>query len=268
MPELAEVEYYRKQWDCGVGGRVLRVALHAGKRPLRGVEPDLLEEELAGSTLLGSEARAKQMLFRFGKRAKPAAWLGIHLGMSGRLFTAAAEYEPAKHDHFVLFQKDRALVFNDARQFGRVRFHRGGDAPEWWTALPPDILSREFSRERVAGFLARRGKTSIKALLLMQEFFPGIGNWMADEILWRARIDPRRRCDRVAAPEIATLWKETREVCRIALKTIGKKLGDPPADWFFHVRWTSKGECPHCELPIKTATVGGRTTRWCGKCQR
>lgn len=267
MPELAEVEYYRKQWHAGMNARVLRVAVHTGKRPFRGVDAAALERALAGLHLLGSEARAKQMLFCFGSRTKPSAWLGIHLGMSGRLCTAAPNFEPQKHDHLVLFQKSQALVFNDPRQFGRVRFHQGTEQPEWWTSLPPDILSREFTRDRVADFLARRGRTSVKTLLLMQDFFPGVGNWMADEILWRARIDPRRRCEQIAPSEIATLWTETRAVCRTALKTIGRKLGDPPSDWFFHVRWTSSGECPRCGLPIRTATVGGRTTRWCAKCQ-
>jgi formamidopyrimidine-DNA glycosylase len=268
MPELAEVEYYRKQWDPGVGARVIRVALHAEKRVLRGVDSAALEHALTGSKLLGSEARAKQMLFRFGKATSPSAWVGIHLGMSGHLHAASGDYALQKHDHFVLFQKGRALVFNDPRQFGRIRFHAGSAPPEWWTNLPPDILSREFTCERLESVVTRRGGSPVKALLLMQDFFPGVGNWMADEILWRARLNPRRRGNRLESSEIGTLWRETREVCRIALKTIGAKLGDPPADWFFHVRWSKHGECPRCGLPIKTATIGSRTTRWCAKCQK
>lgn len=268
MPELAEVEYFRKLWDVGVGTRVFRVALHAGKRPLRDLDARAVADALTGATLLGSEAHAKQMLFRFGRRGKTTAWLGVHLGMTGRLHVASDSFAPAKHDHLVLYQGERALVFSDPRQFGRIRFHAGSNAPPWWTSLPPSIASSTFTLERLQGFLARRKASTVKGVLLMQEFFPGVGNWMADEILWRARINPRRHSGTLRPSESETLWRETREVCRVALETVGEDFSDPPADWFFHVRWTSDGECPRCGLSIETATIAGRTTRWCAKCQK
>ena len=267
MPELAEVESYRKLWDAGVGQRVLRVALHAGKRPLRDLDPPGVTGAIEGSTLLGSEARAKQMLFRFGHRGKASAWLGIHLGMSGELRVEAATFAPAKHDHLVLFQRQQALVFSDPRMFGRIRFHEGPAAPAWWTSMPPAVASEAFTLDLVQEALARRKGSTVKGVLLMQDTFPGVGNWMADEILWRARINPRRLCGELEQQEIKSLWRETREVCRIALETVGSGSPDPPAGWFFHVRWTSRGKCPRCGKSIETATIAGRTTRWCAKCQ-
>lgn len=268
MPELAEVEYYRKLWDVGVGKRVFRVALHAGKRPLRGIDGRAFSETLTGLTLLGSEAHAKQMLFRFGRGRKTSAWLGIHLGMTGHISVEEESFAPGRHDHLVLYQKGRALVFNDPRQFGRVRFDAGPEPPAWWSSLPPAIASKEFTLDRVRGFLTRRKSSTVKGLLLRQDFFPGVGNWMADEILWHAGIDPRRHCGKLTPRESEVLWRETRKICRVALETVGKDFSEPPDDWFFHVRWTAKGHCPRCGLAIKTATVGGRTTRWCAKCQR
>jgi len=267
MPELAEVEYFRRQWEAGVGARITRVALHAGKRVVRDVDPAEGESVLAGSTLLGSEARAKQMLFRFGRGKKVTAWVGIHLGMTGKLTVEPAGFVPGKHDHFVLFQRERALVFTDPRMFGRVRLAAGAEMPEWWAKLPPEVLSEEFTLERVAAFFARRKKSAVKALLLDQTMFPGVGNWMADEILWRARIDPRTPGGELKPPRIKKLWEETREVCRISLATVAVDFSDPPDDWFFHVRWADGGECPRCGLTIQTATIGGRTTRWCARCQ-
>lgn len=267
MPELAEVEYYRKLWDAGVGKRVLRLALHAGKRPLRGLDGATIVDALGGTTFLGSEAHAKQMLFRFGRRGKATAWLGVHLGMTGELHVESASFAPAKHDHLVLYQGERALVFTDPRQFGRIRFHTGSNAPPWWTSLPPAIVSDEFTLERVRGFLTRRKASTVKGVLLMQDFFPGVGNWMADEILWRARIHPRRHAGSLTSPDSEALWHETREVCRISLETVGEDFSDPPEGWFFHERWTSKGHCPRCGLPIETATIASRTTRWCARCQ-
>lgn len=263
MPELAEVEYYRKLWDAGLRQPITRVHIHGGKRVTRGVEPLDVVNALTGAKLLGSEARAKQMLFRFSGDS----WIGLHLGMTGELSVAAPDFAPDKHDHFVLFQKKQALVFRDPRQFGRVRFHQG-EMPDWWTELPPAITSTEFTLEVVRDFLKRRAKTAIKAVLLMQERFPGVGNWMADEILWRAKLLPTHRCGDLTPAQVRQVWQETRAVCEQALATVGVDFSDPPKGWLFHERWSSKGKCPRCKTQLETAQVGGRTTRWCARCQR
>ena len=119
MPELAEVEYFRKQWDAGAGAKITRVALHDGKRLFRGIDVARLEAALTAAILVESEARAKQMLFGF-RKGRERAWLGVHLGMTGKLSVAPRGFEPGKHDHLVLFQAKRVLVFTDARVFGRV----------------------------------------------------------------------------------------------------------------------------------------------------
>ena len=187
MPELAEVEYFRTRWNAGLRQRVARVLLHEKKRIFRGSDPREIVRILTGAMLLGSETQGKQIAFHFSK----GGWLGVHLGMTGKLSVEAADYAPGKHDHLVLVQKRHVLVFSDPRMFGRVRFHRGKDAPAWWSALPPAVTSGEFTLAALRAILKRRARAPLKALLLMQEFFPGIGNWMADEILWQARLHPR-----------------------------------------------------------------------------
>lgn len=264
MPELAEVEYYRKQWDSGLRRKIERVALHGEKRVFRGVDVARLAERIAGTMLLGSEARAKQMLFRFSR----SAWLGVHLGMTGKLRVEPPDFAPGRHDHLVLFQRARALVFSDPRQFGRVLFHEGKESPPWWTKLPPAVTAPEFTLDLVRAFFRRRARLAVKAALLQQERFPGVGNWMADEILWRARLDPRKLCGQLTALRIKSIWRETREVCATALATVGVDFSDPPEGWFFHARWKKSGRCPRCKGPLKTDTIGGRTTRWCPRCQR
>lgn len=264
MPELAEVEYFRKQWDAGLRRKIERVALHPGKRLFRGVKEKRLAAALTGAIFLGSEARAKLMCFRFSR----GVWLGLHLGMTGKLRVEPADFAPGRHDHLVLWQKARALVFSDPRMFGRVHFSEGREAPAWWTKLPPAVTSPEFTEERVREFLQRRARLAVKAALLVQTMFPGVGNWMADEILWRARLDPRLLGGRLQPRQAAALWRETREVCATALATVGVDFSDPPEDWFYHQRWKATGTCPRDGLALKTATIGGRTTRWCLRCQR
>ena len=107
MPELAEVEYFRKRWDAGLGKRIVAVQLHGEKRIFRETEARAIEHQLVRQKLLHSVARGKQMLFALSG----GNWLGIHLGMSGKLRVEAANFEAGKHDHLVLRQKDRRACF-------------------------------------------------------------------------------------------------------------------------------------------------------------
>src|ERR1700754_1670172 len=116
MPELAEVEFFRKRWhQAAIGQRIVSVLTHDQKKLLRELNLPVFRRSLIGAKLTGSEAAAKQMLFRFSGEA----WLGIHLGMSGELTVAPADHAPGKHDHLVLVTAKHALVFNDPRMFGR-----------------------------------------------------------------------------------------------------------------------------------------------------
>ncbi|MEO6739762.1 MAG: DNA-formamidopyrimidine glycosylase family protein [Chthoniobacteraceae bacterium] len=263
MPELAEVEYFRTRWNVGMRQRVSQVLLHGDKRLFRGSDPAEIERTLRGAMLLGSETRGKQIAFRFSK----GGWLGVHLGMSGGLRVEPADFSPGKHDHLVLMQKRQALVFSDPRMFGRVRFDCGKDAPVWWSALPCAVTSPEFTLTILRAILVRRARAPLKALLLMQEFFPGIGNWMADEILWQARLHPRAASGSLKTTEQRALWRTLRKVCRKAMKTIGVDWSDPPDDWLIHQRWTKTGVCPRHGTALERATIGGRTTSWCPRCQ-
>ena len=189
MPELAEVEFFRRRWHEAADGHVVAtVQAHATKKIFRQAPARLVQEGLVGQPFAGSEARAKQMAFRFGADR----WLGIHLGMTGELFVAPADYHAGPHDHLTL-HLDHAgvLVFRDPRMFGNVRWHQGPDEPSWWRSIAPSLLSSAFDRPALSAFLDRRARAPIKAVLLMQERFPGIGNWMADEILWRAASTAR-----------------------------------------------------------------------------
>jgi formamidopyrimidine-DNA glycosylase len=246
MPELAEVEFFRRRWQQAAAGKTVRmVLLHERARIFRGTAPAEIVHRLAGARFEGSSAAAKQMLFRF----RDGCWLGIHLGMSGELRAEPADYSPRKHDHLVLVTSGPQLVFSDPRMFGRVQFHVGTKAPAWWTEIAPAILSPKFTVSAVADFLRRRARAPIKAVLLMQERFPGVGNWMADEILWRAAIHPRR-----AAGSLTIAGR-------------GRKLPPDlnvhiPDSWLFNHRWQPGGRCPRTGQPLAHATIGGRTTCW------
>lgn len=272
MPELAEVEFFRRRWAVGHGAKIARVLVHERAKVFRNSDARRIARAITGATLLDSETAAKQMLFRFSCRA----WVGVHLGMSGELCVEAPDYAPGRHDHFVLAQRERSLVFTDPRMFGAVLLHEGKGPPEWWTKIAPAILSPAFTVGVVGEFLARRQRAPIKAVLLMQERFPGIGNWMADEILWRARLAPSRPAGSLGAAEVRALHRECRAVCRGALRYnagVGGRMPSElnefmPDSWLFNHRWQRGGDCPRCGTALRHAEVGGRTSCWCPKCQK
>ena len=264
MPELAEVEHSRRQWDPGMGQLVNEVLIARPEiRVFRDTDPQTFCQLLPGQRILDSQARGKQMLFHFSNDL----WMGIHLGMSGELRCEEGPGQtPRKHDHLILRQADRTLVFEDTRHFGRVRLHVGAEPPAWWTSLAPNVLSDEFTHERTVHFLQRRRRTSIKAVLLMQDHFPGVGNWMADEILWRAQLHPSTPAGELDQAQSRRLWEQVRWVCRTAVRIISDDWTYPP-DWLFTHRWETGGQCPRCHANLERATIGGRTTCWCPQCQ-
>lgn len=247
MPELAEVAFYSKKWAPGLGDRVVEVMCRERARIYRTAEPAKIRRGLKGKKLTGIETKGKQMRFVFEE-----ASLGLHLGMTGKLLVKGKEHEPGRHDHLVIHQGKRSLVFRDARMFGALKFDPSAE-PDWWTKLPPEVVSRSFT---------------LKAVLLQQERFPGVGNWMADEILWRCRFHPARRAGTLGEKETEIFFRETKQLCRDALKIIGTNYGRPPASWLFRHRWRRGGKCPRDGAILERATIGGRTTAWCPKCQK
>lgn len=259
MPELAEVEYFRRRWDAGRGKTVKAVTLNSRARDNRGLPIAKMKQALLGQKFITSQAAAKQMAFYFSNQI----WLGIHLGMTGELAVGSAQRKPKPHEHLVLkMSNGKELVFVDPRQFGRVLFYQGPGVPEWWAKIAPPILSRDFTVQSVADFLKRHQRAPIKAVLLMQERFPGIGNWMADEVLWRAGFHPQARAGNFGPQSIKRLHSTLRQVCRDALKVIGKDWSDPPSHWLFNHRWSDGGKCPTSRALLKRAPIGGRTTCW------
>ncbi|RYD31836.1 MAG: Fpg/Nei family DNA glycosylase, partial [Verrucomicrobiaceae bacterium] len=261
MPELAEAAYYARLWHPGLNHRILRV--HAGSRArfFRGIPAQAVRRALTDTVFLSARTHGKNLLFEFSG----GLWLAGHLGMTGELLAGELDHVPDKHDHLVLYTPDTALVFRDARLFGGVKLTESpeGPPPEW-VALPPEILSAGFTERRVAEALKRHARQPLKAFLLDQTWFPGIGNWMADEALFQLRLPPSTPCGQVDA---GSLRKVLRHICRISLKTVGADWSDLPAAWLMRYRWKAGGHCPRCGAELARKTLRGRTACWCPVCQ-
>lgn len=130
------------------------------------------------------------------------------------------------------------IAFLDARRLGRVRLVNGSplESPPISDLGFDPILSMPdlptFSS------LVLKRSCPIKALLLDQSFSAGVGNWVADEILYHARVHPEQRCRTLSEEQVEQVWAWTKEVCESAVKVNAddKKF---PEDWLFKHRWVS-----------------------------
>ena len=281
MPELAEVAYYSRQWDPGIGKKIVEARVHPEKRIFRDTEPERIPAALQGKVFRGARTHGKNMLFEFSG----GVWLFGHLGMTGKMFTieggtakgaqlhrpgstTKADKDP-KHHHLVMEQAGgRRLVFSDPRLFGKIVMYEGKEPPTWWQELPPQIMGDDFTEEVVAAYFARKKRSPVKSVLLEQERFPGIGNWMADEIVWRAKIDPALPAGELDKKQVRAVWRETRKVTENALRVIGTDWSRPPDSWLFNHRWKEGFNCPRCKTLLERESLRGRTTCYCPECQR
>jgi formamidopyrimidine-DNA glycosylase len=178
--------------------------------------------------------------------------LGLHLGMAGSLTVDEAP-APRNWDRFALeFADGGRLALRDKRRLGRAVLepdfsHVGPDATE---------VGRDEFRARVG-----RGTAPLKARLLDQGVIAGIGNLLADEVLWRARLSPRRLPNELSTEELDRLRRATRAAMRDAIRLGGAHTGH------LFPRRIRGGRCPRCGTELERATIGGRTTFWCPVCQ-
>jgi formamidopyrimidine-DNA glycosylase len=174
--------------------------------------------------------------------------LGLHLGMAGRIVVDDPA-TPHRWDRFtVRFEDGGSLALRDRRRLGRVVLHPqlarvGPDAEE---------VTRPDFRRRVG-----RGRAPLKARIMDQSTISGVGNLLADEALWRARLSPRREAGSLSVEELDELRRQLRSATRRAIRRGGAHTGD------LIPQRHHGGICPRCGAALERGTVGGRTTWWC-----
>lgn len=272
MPELPEVETVRRTLVPALGARIVAVwdsgrGLHMGRKP-----PRKRLGALVGATITKLRRHGKYLLI---DTDTPNTLL-VHLGMTGRLVITAKTATRAKHTHVVLDLGDRELRFVDARRFGQIdvvdRAHERDH--EGLAVLGPDALVDGFDGAYL--FERSRGKqATMKAFVLDQGVIAGVGNIYASEALWRAKLRPTRRANRLTAAGAETLAAAIHEVFERALTKGGTSLRDfvaangaegQNADYLWV--YDRAGEpCPRCKAKIKRTVLQGRATYYCPTCQ-
>jgi len=226
--------------------------------------PGEIRHALLGGELIAAMRRGKSMWCLVGP-APGTDLLGIHLGMSGKIVIADADgTEVDGGDYWegrrkpgdyrwarftITFDDGGRLMLIDPRRLGRVRLNPPVEQ------LGPDaqlITPAEFRAALAAG-----STEPVKARIMDQRRVAGIGNLLADEILWRARVHPARPVGSLTKAEENRLLRATRDTIRAALRNSGvHTLTIIP-------HRHPGGACPRDHAPMATGTVGGRTSWWC-----
>lgn len=275
MPELPEVEFAaRTLRRLALGRRIEQaVADQRARRLFRPATPAAVTGALGGATLEAVARHGKQLLLTL---ATPRGPLGLlsHLGMTGR-WTGGPAAPPTSHARLSLLLDDGTAVhYDDPRMFGRLRLVPGADfsqVPEV-AALGPDPLHHGIDPSALAAGLGAT-RRPVKVALLDQGLLAGVGNIHAAEACWRARLDPRRRADRLGAPEVAALARGLRATFRFALAALDgpdieyiEEGGDNP----FHVYGREGSRCRRrgCGGTLRRIVQAQRSTFFCPRCQR
>ena len=272
MPELPEVEYARKQAQNALAGKVVsKVICAQDDIVFDGVQPEALAKHLKGQEVLAAHRRGKYMWLELNKKPFPM----FHFGMTGRFHVKGEapiqletgpkvdpeQWPPRFTKIEIIMKDDTSLVMTNSRRLGRIRLLKSPleDGPIAKLGFDP-LLSMPAKAEFEA--LVRVRKSTLKGLLLNQAFAAGVGNWIADEVLYQARLSPTRRANELNADEVGKLHSALKKVIQKAVSVDADKKRFPKG-WLFHHRWgqvegakTEEGES------IEYIKVAGRTTAW------
>ncbi len=257
MPELPEVEAARRQIAAALlGKKIDAVQAFADPLVLNGLAQKDFDSALIGAKVKGVGRKGKYWWLELDR--KP--WLFGHFGMSGRVAILDEREALPKFVKLVLKAGKKRVALSDGRRLGRIWLADGPDEDKRLRALGFDALDELPRSNQLQQILSKR-KAPIKAVLLDQGLFAGIGNYMADEVLYRARIAPKRLANSLSAEEVKKLRKEIASVTRQAVDAVasGKDL---PDNWLFQVRWNRHGTATIRGHTVVRETIGGRTAAW------
>jgi formamidopyrimidine-DNA glycosylase len=269
MPELPEVETIARRLAPHLANKIIQEAEVYWPRTLALPAVDTFKNRIRGQHIQQVGRRGKYLLLHLSTET-----LLIHLRMSGDVLLKEGKIQPEKHDRLILTlvsahdPQTMALVFNDARKFGRV----------WLTTAPQQILGKlgpepfdpAFTAEWLSHALAGK-KRQIKPLLLDQTFIAGLGNIYADEALHLAGIHPLTPAHRIPPARAAALWSAIRSVLEEGIRRNGASI-----DWVyrggefqnhFRVYGRTGKACPTCGTAIERIFIGQRSSHFCPLCQ-
>lgn len=273
MPELPEVETTATLLRPLLVGRTIEGVDVAWRRSLGGRSTVSFRSAVAGARIAAVGRRAKFVVLGLERDGAPGGVVLVHLRMSGRLYVARRGAAADRWVRVVLRLDRGELRFVDVRKFGRMTFHR--DPGPVFERLGPEPLDEGFTTGWLRAALRAR-RRALKPLLLDQSFVAGLGNIYVDEALFRARLHPLRRSDRIPGPAADRLHREIRATLREAIAREGSSFdgfyrtpdGRPGSyQHQFQVYGRAGSPCRVCGRTLARIVVSQRGTCFCTRCQ-
>ncbi|KAI3684312.1 hypothetical protein L6452_33534 [Arctium lappa] len=276
MPELPEVEAARRaiEENC-IGKKIKRSVVADDAKVIDGVSPSDFEASLTGKTFVAAHRKGKNMWIQLDSPPFPS----FQFGMAGAIYikgVAVTKYKrsavndtdewPSKYSKlFIELDDGLELSFTDKRRFAKVRLLKNPASVAPISELGPDALLEPLTEDELFKSLSKK-KIGIKALILDQSFISGVGNWIADEVLYQARIHPLQSAASISKESCAALHKSLKEVIRHSVE-VDADCSRFPVDWLFHLRWGKKlGKINGKKIEFINA--GGRTSAFVPELQK
>ncbi len=301
MPELPEVEHVVRALRPVITGRCILATEVRLPKLIAPTTPALFKRKLKGAIITGVSRRGKYILIELApqvalpdgrasdtsagrKYQKPARQQGlvlmVHLRMTGKFLSLAADDPLPKHGHAIFYLDDeRRLIFCDQRQFGLMRLvaRTRLAKTKGISDLAPEPFGADFSVVYLKETLARSRRT-LKTLLLDQTRVLGLGNIYAAEALFRAGVNPFKSAATLSAKRVERLHQAILDVLgdaisesstsRINLERLDGFSYGEAFEKFWQVYEREGEPCVTCDARIRRVNHGGRSTYWCPKCQR
>ncbi len=271
MPELPEVEVVRKELEALFEGQPRLEKIEFLRKELRDPMPIAKIQLLLGARILAVRRRAKYLLIETEKGG-----LLSHLGMTGT-WRVAVGGDDRLHDHVYLhLSNGLRLAFRDPRRFGILEVFdlRFPEKSPRLCNLGPEPLEEIFTGIYLWRQLKLR-KGPVKPALMDQKLVVGIGNIYASEALFRAKIRPQRKSNRVSLESAEILVGQIKQILAEAILSGGSSISDfkgaqdnPGSFHLLHQVYDRKGvPCVICGTLIRQSVMAGRSTFWCPVCQ-
>ncbi|MFB6225591.1 MAG: bifunctional DNA-formamidopyrimidine glycosylase/DNA-(apurinic or apyrimidinic site) lyase [Candidatus Paceibacteria bacterium] len=299
MPELPEVESLRQSLLPQVEGQVVQsievkepkiVAGRGQQRTVTSEKARTFEQQLSGERIVDIQRKAKQLIIIFSS----GKHILVHLKMTGQLVYVANTADtpiwgghpielteqtlPHKHTHIIFYLENGRLMYNDVRKFGYVLYYQNNDALEQ-TGIFEDLgwepLSDAFTEEAFCSRIAQTRK-AIKTVFMEGNIVTGLGNIYADEVCFRAGIQPGRAANSLSAEECSNLYYAIRTIISRAIEMGGSSvanyiLADGRRGTYAreHKVYNRAGKaCYVCGTTLHKTLISNRTTVFCPQCQQ
>ena len=277
MPELPEVYTISKELDTEIKGKKFQSVKINVAKMVKGNSA-----KIKNTKIKGVSRRAKLILMKMDNGLN----LAIHLKLTGQLFFLPRGKEKTKYDeginkftHVIFdFSDGSRLIFNDLRKFGWVKILTDEELEKELEKenYGPEPLESGFTLAKFKEVLARKSNSQIKPLLMDQKFVAGIGNLYSDEILFYAKVHPRRKVKDLSDNEIAKIYQGMKKILKEAIKYHGssidtyREVNGKKGTFEFHRKvYRREGEkCDGCKGKVGRIKIGSRSSYFCPECQK